>query len=135
MSEPRALACPNCSAPMVVPLGETEMNCTYCDSRVRFLPDSGELSVVRTREEMKSRERVELAQTRMRQQLEQEEAERWRQTAARVAIAALPILGRSAAGAAFEVALGRGGGCLGCGCLVFIVLALASASTALVLFR
>jgi hypothetical protein len=110
---------------MVVPLGETELDCNFCDSRVRFVPGASELEVVRTREEMKTRERVALAQTRMRQQLEQEESERWRQTAAKVAIAALPVIGRSAGRAVFDAALrrgGRGSGCLGCGCVLPLVL-------------
>jgi hypothetical protein len=128
MPEPRSVKCPNCSAPMLVPLGETEMDCDFCDSRVRFLPGSDELEVVRTREEMKSRERVALAQARMRQQLEEQEAERWRQTAAKLAIAALPVIGRSAGRAAFDAALRRrGGGCLGCGCVVPLLVILAGA--------
>jgi hypothetical protein len=131
MPEVRSLKCPNCSAPMSVPLGECEMNCDFCDSRVRFVPESGEMAVVRTREEMKTRERVALAQTRMRQELEQEEAARWRQTAANVAIAALPIIGRSAGGALFDAALGgRSRGCLGCGCMLPLVAILAAAASA-----
>lgn len=131
MSEPRSVKCPNCSAPMLVPLGETEADCDYCDTRVRFLPGSEELEVVRTREEMKYRERVALQQTRMRQQLEQQEAERWRQTAAKVAIAALPIVGRGVGRAVFNAALRRGGGgLLGCGCLLPLLLALAGAGLA-----
>ncbi len=119
---------------MTVPLGECEMNCDFCDSLVRFLPGTGEMEVVRTREEMKSRERVALAQTRLRNQLEQEEAARWRQTAAHVAIAALPVIGRSAGTAIFRAALGsRGGGCLGCGCVLPIVAVLAAAASALAL--
>src|ERR1700741_3037023 len=110
MSEPRCVKCPNCSAPMLVPLGETECDCEYCDTRSRFLPGSAELEVVRTREEMKYRERVAVQQTRMRNELEQEEAERWRQTAAKVAIAALPVVGRGVGRAVFNAALRRGGG-------------------------
>lgn len=135
MAEARSVKCPNCSAPMVVPLGETEMDCGFCDSLVRFLPGSDELEVVRTREEMKARERVALAQARMRQQLEQEEAERWRQTAAKVAIAALPVIGRSAGRAAFDAALGRRGGCLGCGCPLALLALLAGAASALALLQ
>ena len=131
MPEARSVKCPNCSAPMIVPLGETEMDCDYCDSRIRFLPGSDEMEVVRTREEMKTRERVALAQTRMRHQLEQEEAERWRQTAAKVAIAALPVIGRTAGRAVFDAALRRrGGGCLGCGCLVPLALLAAGLASA-----
>lgn len=115
---PRTLKCPNCSAPLEVPLGEVEVLCDYCDSHVRLVPGREELEVVRTREEMKHRERVALQQARLRQQLEQEEAERWRQTAARVAIAALPIVGRTAGRAVFDLALRRRPGCLGCGCLL-----------------
>ncbi len=107
---------------MLVPLGETEVDCVFCDSRVRFLPGSEELEVVRTREELKYRERVALEQTRLRQQLEREEAERWRQTAARVAVAALPVLGRTAGRAVFDAALRRSGGCLGCGCVLPLLL-------------
>lgn len=136
MPEVRSVKCPNCSAPMTVPLGETEMDCDYCDSRIRFLPGSDEMEVVRTREELKARERVALAQTRMRHQLEQEEAERWRQTAAKVAIAALPVIGRTAGRAVFDAALRRGGGgCLGCGCLVPLGLLAAGAAAAGALLR
>jgi hypothetical protein len=135
MAEARSVKCPNCSAPMVVPLGETEMDCGFCDSRVRFVPGTGELEVVRAREEMKARERVAVAQARMRQQLEQEEAERWRQTAAKVAITALPVVGRTAGRAFFEAALGRrGAGCAGCGCVLPLALLLAGAA-ALALLR
>ena len=132
MTEPRSVKCPNCSAPMIVPLGETELDCDFCDSRVRFLPGANELEVVRTREEMKTRERVALAQTRMRQQLSQEESERWRRTAAKVAIAALPVIGRTAGRAVFDAALRRGGGgCLSCGCVLpLVILAGAAAGLA-----
>jgi hypothetical protein len=132
MVDARSVKCPNCSAPMSVPLGECEMSCGFCDSLVRFLPGSGEMEVVRTREEMKTRERVALAQTRMRHELEQEEAARWRQTAANVAIAALPVLGRSAGSAIFHAALGhRGRGCLGCGCVLPLLALLAGAACTL----
>ncbi len=133
MSDVCSVKCPNCSAPMTVPLGETEMDCPFCGSLVRFLPGSGEMEVVRTREEMKSRERVAVVQTRMRHELEQEEAERWRQVAARVAIAALPIVGRSVGRAAFEAALGGRRGCLGCGCVLPFVVLLAAAASAVAL--
>ncbi len=122
MAEPTSVKCPNCSAPMLVPLGEVEVDCAFCDSRVRFVPGTAELEVVRAREELKQRGRVALEQQRLRQQLEQAEAERWRQTAAKVAVAALPILGRSAGRAVFEATLRRGG-CLGCGCLPILLLA------------
>jgi hypothetical protein len=131
MAEVRSVKCPNCSAPMAVPLGECEMLCDFCDSLVRFLPGSGEMEVVRTREEMKSRERVALAQERMRQQLEAEEAARWRQTAANVAIAALPILGRTAGSAIFDAVLGNRRGCLGCGCVIPLLALLTGAACVL----
>jgi hypothetical protein len=111
---------------MLVPLGEVELDCEFCDSRVRLIPGSSELEVVRTREALKHRERLALEQQRLRQQLEQAEAERWRQTAAKVAVAALPVLGRSAGRAVFDAALRRNRGCLGCGCLPVLLLALAS---------
>lgn len=131
MAEGRTVKCPNCSAPLVVPIGEVEVLCEYCDSQVRFVPGSDELEVVRTREEMKARERVALQQERMRQQLRMEEGERWRQTAARVAIAALPMVGRAASRAAFDAVLRRGGsGCLGCGCVLPIALLTAAAVVA-----
>ena len=110
--------CSNCSAPLEVALGQVEVFCEYCDSHLRILPGESELAVVRTREEMKYRERVAVQQAILRQKLEREESERWRQTAAKVAIAALPIVGRSAGRGLFNAALQRGGGCLGCGCLV-----------------
>ena len=91
--------------------------CEYCSSLLRFVPEAEELEVVRTREEMKYRERVAVQQQILRNKLEQEEMERWRQTAARVAIAAVPILGRTASRTAFDSALRHGGGCTGCGCL------------------
>src|SRR5512139_3774268 len=109
MAETRTVKCPNCSAPLTVPLGETEAWCDYCDSQLRMVPGQEELEVVRTREEMKCRERVAVAQARMKQELTREEAERWRQTAAKVAIAALPLVGRSAGRALFDAALRRGG--------------------------
>ena len=136
MADARSVKCPNCSAPMLVPLGETEADCGYCDSCVRFVPGSEELEVVRTREELKYRERVALQQAHMRQQLEQDEADRWRQTAAKVAIAAVPLIGRSAGRAFFDVALRRGGGgCLGCGCLVPLLMLAAAASALAALTR
>lgn len=136
MPDVQSLKCPNCSAPMTVPLGETETHCDFCDSRVRLLPGGNELEVVRTREEMKYKERVALAQTRLRQQLEQEEAARWRQTAAQVAIAVLPVIGRSASRTMFEIALGGAGrGCLGCGCVLPLLAVLAGAASAAALFR
>jgi uncharacterized Zn finger protein (UPF0148 family) len=116
--------CPNCSAPLDVPMGETELVCPYCASRLRFVPEAGEIEVVRTREEMKYRERVAVQKLILQKQLEQEEARMWRQTAARVAIAALPVVGSVAGRTLFRAALGRRGGCLGCGCVSFVAAAL-----------
>jgi uncharacterized Zn finger protein (UPF0148 family) len=116
----RHLGCPNCGAPLDVPLGEVEALCEYCRSRLRFVPEDNELEVVRTREDMKRRERVEVEKQILRNRLEQEEMDRWRQTAARVAIAAVPIVGRTAGRAAFNAAARGGGGCGGCGCLGLI---------------
>jgi hypothetical protein len=115
--ETHHLGCPNCGAPLDVPIGEVEALCEYCTSRLRFLPEENELEVVRTREEMKKRERVEVQKQILRNKLQQEEMDRWRQTAARVAIAALPVVGEAAGKAAFGTALRHGGGCSGCGCL------------------
>ena len=117
--------CSNCSAPLEVELGQVEVFCEFCDSQLRIVPGEDELAVVRTREEMKYRERVAVQKAILRQKLEREEAERWRQTAAKVAIAALPIVGRSAGRGMFNAALQRGGGCLGCGCLTLSALVLA----------
>lgn len=116
--------CPNCSAPLDVPMGETELVCPFCASRLRFVPEAGEIEVVRTREEMKYKERVAVQKLILQKQLEQEEAERWRQTAAQVAIAALPVVGSVAGRALFHAALGRRGGCAGCGCLTLVLTAL-----------
>jgi hypothetical protein len=136
MAETRTLKCPNCSAPLTVPLGETESWCDYCDSQLRMVPGQEELAVVRTREEMKYRERVAVAQERMKQDLAREEGDRWRQTAAKVAIAALPLVGRSAGRAVFDAVLRRRGlrpGCLGCGCVVPFLLLTAGAVLAALL--
>ena len=116
--------CANCSAPLDVELGQVEVFCEFCDSELKIIPGQEELAVVRTREEMKYRERVAVQKAILRQKLEREEAERWRQAAAKVAIAALPIVGRSAGRGLFNAALARGGGCLACGCLVLLALAL-----------
>jgi uncharacterized Zn finger protein (UPF0148 family) len=119
--ETRTLGCPNCGAPLDVPLGEVEALCEYCRSKLRFVPEENELEVVKTREEMKHRERIEVEKQLLRNQLEKQEMDRWRETASRVAIAALPIVGRTAGRAAFNAAAGRaGGGCGGCGCLALI---------------
>jgi hypothetical protein len=113
----RSLHCPNCSAPIDVPLGETEHLCEYCGSHLRLLPSGEEMEVVRTREEMKYRERVAVQQQILRNRMEQEEMDRWRQLAGRVAISALPVVGQAAGRALFRAAATRGGGCTGCGCL------------------
>ena len=120
--------CPNCSAPLEVELGQVEVFCEYCDSNLRMLPGKDELAVVRTREEMKYRERVAVQKAVLRQRLEREEAQRWRQTAAKVAIAAVPIVGRAAGRGLFNAALHRGSGCLGCGCLALLALVAAVAA-------
>ena len=112
--------CSNCSAPLEVELGQVEVFCDYCDSWLRIVPGEDELAVVRTREEMKYRERVAVQKAILRQKLEVEEAERWRQAAAKVAIAAVPLVGRAAGRGLFNAALQRGGGCLGCGCLALL---------------
>ncbi len=118
--EEHHLGCPNCGAPLDVPIGEVEAICEYCASRLRFIPEDNELEVVKTREEMKHRERIAVEKEILRKKFETEEMDRWRQTAARVAIAAVPIVGRTAGRAAFNAAAGRGGGCGGCGCLGLI---------------
>ena len=97
-------------------MGEVEVFCEYCDSQLRFIPDEEELEVVRTREEMKYRERVAVEKQILRNKLHREEMDRWRETAAKVAIASVPIVGRTAGRALFGAALRRGGGC-GMGCL------------------
>ena len=119
----RHLGCPNCGAPLDVPLGEVEALCGYCRSKLRFVPEANELEVVRTREEMKHRERVAVEQQILQNRLKQQEMDRWRQTAAKVAIAAVPIIGRTAGRAAFSAAASRGGGC---GCLGVIAALLAA---------
>ncbi len=95
-AQARGHHCSNCSAPLEVALGQVEVFCEFCDSRLKLVPGQDELAVVRTREEMKYRERVAVQQAILRQKLEREEAERWRQTAAKVAIAAVPVVGRAA---------------------------------------
>ncbi len=124
--------CPNCSAPLDLPMGETEVVCDFCESRLKFVPATEELEVVRTREEMKYRERVAVRQAVLEKQLRQEETARWRETAARVAIAAAPAVGGAVARAAFRTALGRAAGG-GCGCLT--VLAAGAVFLALMAFR
>lgn len=133
--EPKDLKCPNCSAPLNVPLGETEVLCDFCESRMKFLPDSREMEVVKTREEMKYKERVEVRRIVLQKQLEQEEHEAWRRTAAQVAIQALPVVGTAVGRGLFRAALGRSGGCMGCGCLTVLLAALTLAGAALGLLR
>ena len=128
MANVQAHHCANCSAPLEVELGQVEVFCEYCDSELQIIPGQEELAVVRTREEMKYRERVAVQKAILRQKLEREEAEKWRQTAAKVAIAALPVVGRSAGRGLFNAALGRGGGCLSCGCLALVGLLAAAVS-------
>jgi uncharacterized Zn finger protein (UPF0148 family) len=126
MPEAASHHCPNCSAPVDVPLGEVEVFCAYCDSQLRFIPEAEELEVVRTREEMKYRERVAVEKQILRNKLQQEEMDRWRETAAKVAIAAVPVVGRTAGRALFDASLRKGGGC-GCGCLAVLGALLAAA--------
>jgi len=129
MTEPVTHHCPNCSAPVKVPLGEVEIFCEYCDSQLRFIPEAEELEVVRTREEMKYRERVAVEKQILRNKLHRAEMDRWRQTAAKVAIAAVPVVGRTAGRALFGAAVRKGGGC-GFGCLA-VLGGLAAAALAL----
>ena len=126
MPETRSLKCPNCAAPVDVPLGEVEHYCAYCASRLRLLPGEQEMEVVRTREEMKHRERVVAQQQILRNQMHHEEMDRWRRTAGQVAVSALPLVGEVAGKAMFRSAMARGGGCLGCGCLGAVVAVLAA---------
>jgi len=119
--ETLSLHCPNCSAPLDVPIGEVEEICSYCGSRLRFVPEAEELEVVRTREEMKYKERVAVQKEVLRKKVEQEEMDRWRQTASKVAIAAMPVVGDVAGRAMFGAAVNRGSGCIGCGCLGVLV--------------
>ena len=118
--ETHHLGCPNCGAPLDLLIGEVEALCDYCASRLKFIPEDNELEVVKTREEMKHRERVEVEKQILRNRLKTEEMDRWRETAAKVAIAAVPIVGRTAGRAAFNSATRSGGGCGGCGCLGLI---------------
>lgn len=108
--------CPNCAAPVQVAVGEIQVVCEYCGSLLRFEPTAGELEVVRTREEMKRRERVEVQKAALRLRAEQREMERWRKTAATVALQAMPVIGDAAGRTLFRGAVRKGSGC-GCGCL------------------
>lgn len=116
--ETKELHCPNCSAPLKVPPGEVDVLCEFCESRLTFVPSTQEMEVVRTREEMKRKERVEVQRLQLEKELQQEEAAAWRQTAAQVAISALPVVGTAVGRGVFHAVLRRGGGCLGCGCLL-----------------
>jgi len=120
----RTLHCPNCSAPLTIPLGETEHICEFCESQLRFIPKDNELEVVKTREEMKYKERVANRKIAMEKQLKQEEAEKWRRTTTKIAIAAMPYVGNSVGRALFRSVL-RGRGC-GCGCLLPVLSAFAA---------
>lgn len=123
MSEAIATGCPNCSAPTTIPLGDVETVCEYCGSHLRFLPDAREMEVVRTREDMKRRERIAIQKAFLEKQLRQEELAQWRSTAASVAVKALPVVGDVAGRALFRSAIHKGGGgCSGCGCLGLIAL-------------
>jgi uncharacterized Zn finger protein (UPF0148 family) len=123
--EEKELSCPNCAAPLDLPMGETEVVCDFCESRLKFLPDTREMEVVRTREEMKYKERVEVRKMVLQKQLKQEEAEAWRRTAAEVALRALPVVGTAVGRGLFRTALRRSSGCLGCGCLTTLLALLA----------
>jgi hypothetical protein len=112
--------CPNCGAPVRVPLGEVETVCEYCGSQLRFIPDAEEMEVVRTREEMLSRERVAIQKAHLKKKLEQEELARWREMAGRVAVSAMPVVGDVVGRALFRSAVTRGSGA-GCGCLGVLV--------------
>lgn len=123
MSEAIATGCPNCSAPTTIPVGDVETVCEYCGSHLRFLPDAREMEVVRTREDMKRRERIAIQKAFLEKQLRQEELAQWRSTAASVAVKALPVVGDVAGRALFRSAIHKGGGgCSGCGCLGLIAL-------------
>jgi hypothetical protein len=113
----RSVHCPNCAAPLRLPIGDVEALCEYCASQLRFIPEAEEMEVVRTREEMRYRERVAVQKQILRNQMHHEEMDRWRSVAGRVAIAALPVVGEATGKAMFRAAVHRGGGCAGCGCL------------------
>ncbi len=119
--EPRNEHCPNCSAPVKLAVGQIEALCGYCGSHLRFTPDKSEMEVLKTREEMRYRERVAVKKAVLRQQLEREEMAAWRKTAANVAIAALPVVGNVASRSIVNAAIRKGGGCFGCGCLGLLV--------------
>ncbi len=124
--------CPNCAAPVDLGLGELETVCAYCRSRLRFVPDRQEMEVIRTREEMKYRERIAVQREILNKQLRQEELAKWRETAGKVALGALPFLGEAAGRALFRTVLGQGG--CGCGCLAVLAVLVLGASSLLHLF-
>lgn len=119
----KPLHCPNCSAPLKVPPGEVDILCEFCESRLTFIPSTQEMEVVKTREDMKRKERVEVQRLQLQKELQQEETARWRQTAAQVAISALPVVGTAVGRGLFSAALGRWRGCLPCGCLLPLLVA------------
>ena len=128
----KELHCPNCSAPLKVPPGEVDVLCAFCESRLSFIPSTQEMEVVKTREEMKRKERVEVQRLQLQKELQQEEAAKWRQTAAQVAISTLPLVGTAMGRGLFRAALGRfRGGCMGCGCLLPLLLGLAALAAVL----
>jgi uncharacterized Zn finger protein (UPF0148 family) len=123
MTDPAIRKCPNCGAPLDAVIGDVEDICEYCGSLIRLIPEAEELEVVRTREDMKRRERVAIQKEKLRRHAEQQEMERWRRAAATVALRAMPIIGDAAGRAVFRGAMGRGGcGCAGC--VVFVAMAL-----------
>jgi hypothetical protein len=129
MTDPEIRKCPNCAAPLDAAIGDVEDICEYCGSLIRLIPEAEELEVVRTREDMKRRERVAIQKEKLRRHVEQQEMERWRRAAAGVALRAMPIIGDAAGRAVFRGAMGRGGcGCIGCS--VFLWLTVGSALTA-----
>ena len=71
---------------------------------------------------MKHKERVAARKMLLAKQLRQEEAERWRQTAGKVALKAMPLVGDAAGRAMFNTALRKGKGCIGCGCFVLLLI-------------
>ncbi len=125
MTDIVTLDCPNCGAPASAPLGEVETFCEHCGSQLRLLPDDRELEVVRTRENMKRRERVAIKKAILEKEFAKEEMDKWRETAGKVAIAALPIVGDVASRALLRTVINRGGGC-GCSCLAIVAAVVAA---------
>jgi hypothetical protein len=134
MTDPEIRKCPNCAAPLDAAIGDVEDICEYCGSLIRLIPEAEELEVVRTREDMKRRERVAIQKEKLRRHVEQQEMERWRRAAAGVALRAMPIIGDAAGRAIFRGALRRGGcGCIGCGLLVVLATGSAVSAAAMLL--